>query len=104
MTDPKLYEAIGALTAKVDRLIDDQQEAAAKRELMSNDVASLKNQLEDILPRVAKSEAAAEEYTRIKTMGKGYLAGAVVSGAFAGGSVIIWFQDHIKAFVGVIRS
>lgn len=103
-SDYKIHQLLGALSAKVDRLIEDQQEAAKKRETMAEDVATLRNQFDDIVPRVTRAEAAADEYTRIKTMGKGYLAGAVVSGAFAGGSVMIWFQDHIRAFIGMVRS
>jgi uncharacterized coiled-coil DUF342 family protein len=100
----RLTEAMGTLNANVQALLIANAEAAKQRDKTVREVQELKSKVEDFASRLVKAEAAADEYDKIKTLGKGYLAGAVVSGAFAGGSIIIWFQDHIKGFIAAFRA
>lgn len=99
----RLTEAVGTLNANVTALLLAQAEAAKQRETAAKDLQSLKTKVEDFSERLAKTETAADEYLKIKTMGRGYLAGAAVSGAIAGGSALVWFQEHIKALFGMVR-
>lgn len=99
----RLTEAMGTLNANVHALLVANAEAAKQRDITVREMQELRAKVEDFASRLIKAEAAADEYDKIKTLGKGYLAGAVVSGAFAGGSIMIWFQDHIKAFIGAFK-
>lgn len=99
----KLTEAVGTLNANVHALLIANADAAKRRETMAQDMYSLTEKVEDLGKRIIKAETAADEYQRIKTMGRGYLAGALVSGAIAGGSGMIWFYDHVKSFFGALK-
>jgi len=102
--DTQIYRMLGELTAKVDRLIKDQEEASKRREAMANDVSSLKGDIEDMHPKLAKAVQAAEELDGIKKMGKGYIAGALVSGGIAGGGIALWIADHFKAVFSLMKT
>lgn len=101
--DTQIYRMLGELTAKVDRLIKDQEEASRRRDAMASDVAALKGDIEDMHPKLEKAVAAAEELDGIKKMGKGYIAGALVSGGIAGGGIALWVADHFKALFGLMK-
>ena len=102
--DTQIYRMLGELTAKVDRLIKDQEEASKRLEAMANDASSLKGDIEDMQPKLTKAVSAAEELDGIKKMGKGYLAGALVSGGIAGGGFVLWLTDHFKALFSLIKT
>lgn len=99
----RLTETIGALNANMSALLIANAEAAKQRETTARDMQELKTKVEDFGERLVKAEAAAAEYTALKTMGRGYLAGAAVSGAIAGGSALVWFQDHVKSLFGLLK-
>lgn len=101
--DTQIYRMLGELTAKVDRLIEDQREASKRRGAMANDVASLKGDIEDMHPKLAKAVSAAEELDGIKKMGRGYLTGVFAAG-IGGGSMLVYFKDHISSLSSLFKS
>lgn len=102
----EMNRTVGALIAKVDRLIEDHAAASDARKAQYERLAAIERKQDVINAKVIATserldavEKVAEEYQSIKLMGKGYLLGS----AFAGGGLMFAIHDYVVTFLKALK-